>query len=243
MISIDTVYQKVLAIANKEQRGYITPQEFNLLAEQAQMLIFEQYFYDLNQFNRAGGNGMEYGDMMNILEEKISFFEKYGQDLNGNTANRGILPAECYRLGQVQFGTFNTDSVIVEKIRVKDLAQILSTPLTAPTLARPIYVRSDNSNHELELYPTTFSANNRMDEVTVNYIRKPITPKWTYTIVNEQALYNGSASDKKDFEIHASDEEDLVYKILELSGIIMNKPGLVQLAGNEEQQGVQNEKM
>ena len=28
MISIDTVYQRVLAIANKEQRGYITPQEF-----------------------------------------------------------------------------------------------------------------------------------------------------------------------------------------------------------------------
>ena len=34
MVSIDTVYQKVLAIANKEQRGYITPQEFNLFANQ-----------------------------------------------------------------------------------------------------------------------------------------------------------------------------------------------------------------
>ena len=32
MIRIDTVYQRVLALANKEQRGYITPLEFNLLA-------------------------------------------------------------------------------------------------------------------------------------------------------------------------------------------------------------------
>jgi hypothetical protein len=47
MISIDTVYQKVLALANKEQRGYITPQEYNLFADHAQMEIFEQYFYDL----------------------------------------------------------------------------------------------------------------------------------------------------------------------------------------------------
>ena len=39
MVSIDTVYQKVLAIANKEQRGYITPLEFNLLANQAQLDI------------------------------------------------------------------------------------------------------------------------------------------------------------------------------------------------------------
>jgi len=242
MISIDTVYQKVLAIANKEQRGYLTPQEFNLLAEQAQMDVFEQYFYDLNQFNRAGGNGTEYGDMMNILEEKISLFEKYNQDLNGNTANRGILPTECYRLGQVQFGAFNSTSVVVEKIRVKDLAQILSAPLTSPTLARPVYVRSNNSNHELELYPTTFSANNRMDEVTVNYVRQPLTPKWTYTIVNEQALYNASAAGRQDFEIHKSDEEELIYKILELAGIIMNKPGLVQLADKEDTQNIQNEK-
>ena len=55
-VNIDTVYQRVLNIANKEQRGYITPQEFNLFANQAQMDIFEQYFYDLNQFSRIPGN-------------------------------------------------------------------------------------------------------------------------------------------------------------------------------------------
>ena len=77
MISIDNVYQKVLAFANKEQRGYITPQEFNILANQAQMDLFEQYFYDINQFSRIHGNDTEYSDMLNILEEKISFFDLY----------------------------------------------------------------------------------------------------------------------------------------------------------------------
>ena len=47
-VSVDTVYQRVLALANKEQRGYITPQEFNIFANQAQFEIFEQYFYDQN---------------------------------------------------------------------------------------------------------------------------------------------------------------------------------------------------
>jgi len=59
-VSIDTVYQRVLAIANKEQRGYVTPQEFNILANQAQMDIFEQYFYDKNQFLRQPGNDTTY---------------------------------------------------------------------------------------------------------------------------------------------------------------------------------------
>ena len=39
MVNIDNVYQKVLVLANKEQRGYITPQEFNLFANQAQLEI------------------------------------------------------------------------------------------------------------------------------------------------------------------------------------------------------------
>ena len=48
-VSIDTVYQRVLAIVNKEQRGYLTPLEFNLLANQAQMGIFEQYNRSFNK--------------------------------------------------------------------------------------------------------------------------------------------------------------------------------------------------
>ena len=39
-VSVDTVYQKVLGILNKEQRGYVTAQEFNLFANQAQLDLF-----------------------------------------------------------------------------------------------------------------------------------------------------------------------------------------------------------
>ena len=77
-VSVDTVYQRVLAILNKEQRGYVTPQEFNLFANQAQLDIFEQYFYDINQFGRVPGNDTEFSDMLNILNEKINLFEANG---------------------------------------------------------------------------------------------------------------------------------------------------------------------
>ena len=75
-ISVDTVYQRVLSILNKEQRGYVTPQEFNLFANQAQQDLFEQYFYDINQFGRVPGNDTEYSDMLTLLNEKINIFEK-----------------------------------------------------------------------------------------------------------------------------------------------------------------------
>ena len=105
MVRVDTVYQRVLAIANKEQRGYITPLEFNLYANQAQMDIFEQYFYDLNQFTRVPGNDTEYSDMVTILEEKINLFETSSPGFD-----TGILPG-FYRLGTVQL-----NGVEVEKL-------------------------------------------------------------------------------------------------------------------------------
>ena len=83
-VSVDTVYQRVLAIANKEQRGYITPQEFNLLANQAQLEIFEQYFYDINQFSRVPGNNTSHSDMLTTLDEKISFFKEVGHMVASN---------------------------------------------------------------------------------------------------------------------------------------------------------------
>ena len=73
MISVDTVYQRVLALSNKEQRCYITPQEFNLLANQAQMAIFEQYFYDLDQFKRTPDNDDgTLSDMIELIKNKLS---------------------------------------------------------------------------------------------------------------------------------------------------------------------------
>ncbi len=73
-VSVDTVYKTVLYILNKEQRGYITPDEFNNLATQVQLEIFESYFESLNQQLRVGNNSSEYADRVKKLEEKTSRF-------------------------------------------------------------------------------------------------------------------------------------------------------------------------
>ena len=75
-VSVDSVYQKVLALANKEQRGYITPLEFNLFANQAQLAIFEQYFYDLNQFKRQPADKPSTSDIVELIEKERPDIEK-----------------------------------------------------------------------------------------------------------------------------------------------------------------------
>ena len=43
-INVNTVYTTVLSILNKEQRGYMTPAEFNRIATQVQLEVFEKFF-------------------------------------------------------------------------------------------------------------------------------------------------------------------------------------------------------
>ena len=160
-VSIDTVYQRVLSILNKEQRGYVTPQEFNLFANQAQMDLFEQYFYDINQFSRMSGNSSEYSDMLTILNEKINLFETTSPNLSYIDASNPLLgfslPSDLYRLGSVIYANttsepilpspqnpnnpvVTTDYIEVERINANEFLLINSSPLTKPKNVMPIYV-------------------------------------------------------------------------------------------------------
>lgn len=252
MVNIDTVYQKVLSIANKEQRGYITPQEFNLLANQAQQDIFEQYFYDLNAFMRIPGNDSTYSDTVDIIKEKIDIFEVYrGAVTMSSTAAEaglGTLP-QYYRLGEL-FYKHKGGYVEIEKINQNEVHHIQNSPLTAPALARPVYVRVSQTtatgqtantltgiprDRTIQVYPTNITSN-----VVCNYVAVPTTVAWGYTILNEQALYNANAT--QHFELHISEETELVIKILTLAGIIIKDPGLYQMASQENQINTTQEK-
>jgi len=245
MVNIDNVYQKVLAIANKEQRGYITPQEFNLFANQAQMDIFEQYFYDLNQFSRVPGNDTAHADVVALLNEKIDHFEKYRAAVDmSNGSGVGILP-DYYRMGKVFYYDTNSKYVEIEKINQNDIHHIQNSPLTSPSVTRPVYVRfssaGDNeSNRErrIQIYPTSITS-----RVQCNYIAKPEPVKWTYTVSDTyKALYNDGASDKQDFELHKSEENNLVIKILQLAGISTKDTLLIQTASTAESSKINQQK-
>ena len=78
-INVDTVYRTVLLVLNKENRGYITPDEFNKTATQVQLDIFEQYFDDLNQQLRVPQQGNDYANRQRAIEQKLAPFKGYGK--------------------------------------------------------------------------------------------------------------------------------------------------------------------
>lgn len=74
---INSVRNTVLAAANKQNFGYISPADFNLYAKQAQLDIFENYFYRYNEWvakQNGRVSGSQYADIVKNLEEVIDTF-------------------------------------------------------------------------------------------------------------------------------------------------------------------------
>jgi hypothetical protein len=239
-ISVDTIYQRVLALANKEQRGYITPQEFNLLANQAQMSIFEAYFYAKNQRDRLEKdktNEVDETDIGELLDRKLGPFQSFEGVASGTTFPSVTSSGSyvIYQTGMVLSGNEPCQKVSVfEAQRFKSSTRHMATT----SGQAPIYCSSRETGKDIQVYaggtaPVTSG-------VEVECFRVPVAANWAYVVVNKKALYNATVA--VNFELHRSEEDTLVFKILELAGIVITKPGLVQIASQKgvNEQTIQN---
>ena len=234
MVNIDTVYQRVLILANKEQRGYITPQEFNLYANQAQMEIFEQYFYDLNQAHRDLGNDTDYADVDDMLEEKMQIFENFEDatwwGTRAGITNAKTIPNHVYRVSRVEVDDINCD--ILSAKEFEDAKK--GSYLVKPTNARPI-ANIFNNAIRCQAAASKFPKK-------VYFFKKPEKDSWGYFVLNSKALYDSDSSKTKHFELHSSEETKLVYKILKFAGFGMKRDDVARGGQGLETLQTQQEK-
>lgn len=225
-VSVNTVYRTVLLIINKEQRGYLTPDEFNRTAAQVQLEIFNEYFEDLNQQLRVPGNDSEYSDRIKNLEEKIAIFQEVGNcTFSGGKFNLPTLiaPNEFYKLGTVIYN----DEKEVQYVQPNELLELNLSPITKPSVYWPVYTYK---NFQITVYPNTIQ-----NGISCTYIRKPLNPVWNFTSTppGYQYIYNPTGS--QDFELHPTEQVNLITRILLYSGIVIKDPQIVQAAAQQVQ--------
>ena len=263
MINIDTVYQKVLALANKEQRGYITPQEFNLLVDKAQKDIINNYFHGVKTAYYKPKNQTEGFDETEMLNEKLHYLRWRETKIVSNTDGTAwvSLPSDLYKIATISWAatanTAITPNLPIEIVEVDNhvLIEMLQNPLTTPNYKRPVYVNAYQQVEDppsetpmwINIYPTgaELDAGSELsgkfiqhgDDINIEYWRIPQKPEWGYVVVNGKALYNTNTS--KNILLHPSEEEPIVTRILELAGIVIDKLQLTQAAAGDKMNTMQ----
>jgi len=239
-VSVDTVYKTVLLILNKEQRGYMTPDEFNKIGTQVQRQIFEGYFEDLNQQLRIPQSDVEYSDRVAITEEKIAEFKT---ETAPTGTNPFTVPTDLYRLGSFTSEQTGRPIAEIQTVGRADYYNLIKSPLTAPSLTHPICLYEDN---QLIVSPSSITTN-----VKVQYVKKPLDPVWAYSIDPVTGAFVFSTgtgagvyptTGYQDFELHNSEQTELILRMLLYAGIVIRDPQIVQVAAQKIQQEEVNEK-
>ena len=244
MVNINTVYTTVLYILNKEQRGYVTPAEFNSLATLVQDEIFESYFPDGNQVNRQNQNNTqndtEFFNMFKDISYKLYPFERTAPFTYN--AGAGILGWEytgagtIFKLGEI-ISTYNTTNPqydsITELASQSDFSKITRSTLTAPTMQYPLCTTGTGPNNSVLI-----KVSPQPNVLNVNALFTPIAPEWKFTTGSlGQYVFSGTSVN---FELDISEQTNLIIGILKYCGLIINDPTIIQSAAAEAQEVEQN---
>jgi hypothetical protein len=246
-INVDKVYKTVLLILNQQQRGYITPDEFNKTATQVQLDIFEQYFRDINRQLQVPQADIDYSDMQLSIDEKISIFKTEGDcvlasgkwnlpivDTSGNTViynydsgNIGVNEVAFYSLGTVLYSPSVGLPIELQRLQKIEFYNLERSDLTASTENFPTYLYE---NLKLTVQPSSITTG-----MSAAFLRKPKSVFWGYS-VGSLGQYNWDYGTSQNFELLESEQIDVIIRILKYSGIIIGDPQIVQAASNELQQ-------
>ena len=238
-INVNTVYTTVLSILNKEQRGYLTPYEFNQLATQVQLEIFEKFFEDYNQYIRMPKTDVEFASRVEHIRNEFQVFQE-NENASSHSANTYSQPTNLHRLGSINYNKgFNSPEI--EIISARDYTEQILSPLTAPTSNFPI---AKYKQDKITVFPTVTNtyANN---DVTFNYIRKPKDVVWGYGVNTTLGNYvwDGTpgfaltpvipSTGSVNFEISSSQQTEVILSILKYTGVIIRDPQIIQAASQE----------
>ena len=142
-----------------------------------------------------------------------------------------IYPKQFYRLGTVIYSAGALPVQELQRVGSSELYHLLGSNLTKPSTKYPIYTYKNNY---INVYPTSIQSG-----ISVNYLRKPITPIWNFTGTNQ---YVFSPTSSNNFELHSSEQTELILKILLYAGVVIRDPEIVQVAASQVQQQEMNQK-
>lgn len=246
---INSVRNTVQSVLNKNNYGYLSPSDFNLYAKQAQLDIFQDYFFQLNyQISKENvrQSGSDIANISKQFRETIETFVVPPSVLTRDADNVYFAPS----ITTTGFDYFNILNVYcydtaaspkkllgeADKASVRELVTLENSMLQKPSITFPIYgIKGD----KVYIYPDSINTDGAVE---CQYVRYPKDPMWTFTTLNQGSpVFNPSSPDFQDFELSLDDEVALVIKICQYAGVMIREQEVYQFAKGEETYNAQSE--
>ena len=132
--------------------------------------------------------------------------------------------SNLYKLGTVVYSNNALPQQEVARVDRGELFHLNSSNLTKPSTVYPVYLLENN---RIIVYPTTIQTG-----ISASYIKKPDDVVWDFTTGGSgQYIYSGPGS--TDFQLHSSDQTEVVLKTLLYAGVVIKDPQIIQVAAQQ----------
>ena len=242
MASVNEVYSALKSLANKDERGFITPKVFNTFAAVAQNKIFNKLFSDMtiSQTLRARNlDGELHLSLNKRIKEDLAYFSK---ESNITQASGVFLkPEDLSRIisiktqGSYVFGTSTSTPVDIIYDESK-IEYILQSDLSAPSANHPVAIVSN----DIEVFPTTIK------KIKVRYYKQPegrnpvdglrtiLTPRYNaISLGGSNEVFDPTTS--VDFELPEHYIPEIIIEIGKMVGISLKDQEVYSYSSTESQ--------
>lgn len=240
MASVNTVYNTLRDLANKEQKGFVTPSVFNNFAQIAQVNVFKGMLDQLQKGKRLRlrqADGGRHLSSVNQVTEDLSMLSK----TSTLSRSSGVFSKPddfAYLISMTSGGSVllgQSTRVNVEVLYDESkIDYILKSDLSAPSESHPIALISD----DIEVFPSG------IQKLRMTYYKYPeginpstgarsaSLPSFGYTVVSAVNTYNASTS--VDFELPDHYVPELVTEMAMLIGINLRDKDVFTYASQED---------
>lgn len=228
MVSVQSVYETVKNLANKDQKGFVTPEIFNSFAKAAQLKIFHEIFQETIEGKKLRRSQVDAGRSLSLVDRNKSdlsvFSTKVG--LTKNFATSAFeRPDDLHSVIGVKTSgaTKKPAHLVFDEDKIE---HILSSSLSAPSLDFPVALISD----DIEMFPTNVS------KITLSYYRTPLTPMYQITtaILNGTSIELFNPQTSTDFELPSKYEPELIDEIAHMIGVNMKEQIVLSYGSSED---------
>jgi hypothetical protein len=242
MASVYTVYNALKNLANKDQRGFITPAVFNSFAGVAQLNVYNRLFEKMTLTSSVRSRQLagerEVAPVKQIREDLARFYKEVTISQTSASDQTFLKPSDLGRIISAKtFGTFilgQTTSIPIDLIYDEaKIEYILRSTLSVPTESRPIALVSN----VLEVYPTSIK------KIKLRYYKQPesvlattgarSTNPPTFGYLGSTETYNPSTS--YDFELSDHYVSELVLEIAKMVGVNLRDSDVYAYAAGQTQ--------
>ena len=250
MVSVQQVYETLKDLANKDQKGFITPAVFNNFAGVAQINIYNELFQELVKAKQIQRQNFDPGRDKSVRKqatEDLSVFIVSDFELEVDSSD-GIFfkPANLSKIISISSTaedrpgieyTSSTSRYNRKQVELvydaEKIDRILTSNLSTPTEDFPVALIAQ----DIEVFPST------IDKIRVTYYRRPGSVDINGDATNAQPTYASvmlmgseqfNANSSLNFMLPPHYTTELVMEMAKLIGVRLRDPNLAGFAAQEE---------